>query len=364
MAEVEDVEKGYHHISSTTTATTATTATTTQVSMSNLPRDLLKRFMAVNNHHRHRVPLPVVKVEEGDEEEGIELSLGLSMNGRFGVDPTAKKIKRTTSIPEFVRDEDLGCGVSSMGCTSLVRTCSLPTETEEEWRKRKELQTLRRMAARRKRSEKQRNSKAMRERVGVGFGSEGNNNPVEQGAGAFNEVASSLGRTVSLSTRVGGLGLNGDKEKEEKKPPPSPSLPSIASSGTSEPECQQRQEDAGSPTGGSLLREGEGRASVTSGKSAAVTMRNQPNKHSPTENRTKDIVRNLLEDMPCVSTKGEGPNGKRIEGFLYRYGKGEEVRIVCVCHGSFLTPSEFVKHAGGGDVPNPLKHIVVSPSFL
>lgn len=63
-------------------------------------------------------------------------------------------------------------------------------------------------------------------------------------------------------------------------------------------------------------------------------------------------------DMPYVSTKGDG---QRIEGFLYRYKKGEEVRIVCVCHGLFLTPAEFVKHGGGGDVEHPLKHIVVNP---
>lgn len=73
-------------------------------------------------------------------------------------------------------------------------------------------------------------------------------------------------------------------------------------------------------------------------------------------------VKNILGgDMPCVSTKGDGPNGRRIEGFLYRYRKDEEVRIVCVCHGSFLTPAEFVKHAGGGDVAHPLRHIVVNP---
>lgn len=80
------------------------------------------------------------------------------------------------------------------------------------------------------------------------------------------------------------------------------------------------------------------------------------------KNGTKEAARNVLEDMPCVSTTGLGPNGKRIEGFLYRYRKGEEVRIVCVCHGSFLSPAEFVKHAGGGDVAHPLKHIVVNPS--
>ena len=130
--------------------------------------------------------------------------------------------------------------------------------------------------------------------------------------------------------------------------------------------------DASSPIGANSLPGCEQKLPATSGagiaetssKIAAMTMRNESSKHAPPENKTKDIVRNLLEDMPCVSTKGDGPNGKRIEGFLYRYGKGEEVRIVCVCHGSFLTPAEFVKHAGGGDVANPLKHIVVSPSCL
>ena len=89
---------------------------------------------------------------------------------------------------------------------------------------------------------------------------------------------------------------------------------------------------------------------------------NQSNKATDADKGAKEIVRNVLEDMPCVSTKGDGPNGKRIEGFLYRYRKGEEVRIVCVCHGSFLTPAEFVKHAGGDDVAHPLKHIVVNPT--
>jgi len=100
-----------------------------------------------------------------------------------------------------------------------------------------------------------------------------------------------------------------------------------------------------------------------SSRCAAALMENQSEKPTDADKGVaKGIVRNVLEDMPCVSTKGDGPNGKRIEGFLYRYRKGEEVRIVCVCHGSFLTPAEFVKHAGGGDVAHPLKHIVVNPT--
>lgn len=77
-----------------------------------------------------------------------------------------------------------------------------------------------------------------------------------------------------------------------------------------------------------------------------------------------EMMRTVWENMPCVSTKGDGLDCKRIEGFLYRYRKGDEVRIVCVCHGSFHSPAEFVRHAGGGDVAHPLRHIVVNHSPL
>ncbi|CAL0318744.1 unnamed protein product [Lupinus luteus] len=350
MAQVEKREKT-HQISPTSS------------SRSNYPRDLLQRFTTMNHnndnhsHHNH----------EEEEEEEIELSLDLSMNGRFGVDPTAKKIKRTTSIPEFVnpmRIRDHAVEMDNNCSTNLIRTCSLPTENEEEWKRRKELQTLRRMEARRKRYEKQRNLKAMKERNRGGGSSEEMNGSEEGGGGGGGvDEFNSLKRTTSLTAKVGRLGLNG-------LPPPSPSPPPVSigsSQGTtgssviSESESQQglgtKAADARSPIGGDSSPDCEQ-------KSPPVTLRNQLNNQSSPENRTEDTVRNLLEDMPCVSTKGDGPNGKKIDGFLYRYGKGEEVRIVCVCHGSFLTPAEFIKHAGGGEVANPLKHIVVSPSML
>ncbi|XWS60434.1 hypothetical protein CRYUN_Cryun07bG0036300 [Craigia yunnanensis] len=66
----------------------------------------------------------------------------------------------------------------------------------------------------------------------------------------------------------------------------------------------------------------------------------------------------VMKKMPSVTTTGYGPNGRKIEGFLYKYMKGQ-VSIVCVCHGNFLSPEEFVKHAGGKDVTNPMKHINV-----
>ncbi|OWM65227.1 hypothetical protein CDL15_Pgr008816 [Punica granatum] len=64
----------------------------------------------------------------------------------------------------------------------------------------------------------------------------------------------------------------------------------------------------------------------------------------------------LMRQMPPVAFRAG--NEKRTEGFLYQYRKGE-VNIVCSCHGTFLTPTEFVEHAGGADVDNPMKHIIV-----
>lgn len=65
-------------------------------------------------------------------------------------------------------------------------------------------------------------------------------------------------------------------------------------------------------------------------------------------------------DMPYVSTRGYRPNHNKIDGFLYRYKRAGDLRIVCVCHGLFFSAAEFVKHGGGGDVDYPLKHIFVN----
>ncbi|XP_071729475.1 ninja-family protein mc410-like [Rutidosis leptorrhynchoides] len=49
-------------------------------------------------------------------------------------------------------------------------------------------------------------------------------------------------------------------------------------------------------------------------------------------------------NLPWVSTTGPGPNGKTISGVTYRY-TGTQIRIVCACHGSHMSPEEFVQHA-------------------
>ncbi|KAK2359537.1 ninja-family protein AFP3 [Trifolium repens] len=360
MAVVEDKNHSHDQIS------------TTSIPMNNdytRERDLFNKFLATENQsvRRCHAPLPTVKpvhqqrqlsvvADELDDDEDLELSLGLSMNGRFGFDPNAKKIKRTTSIPEFMIPVSGGGGgvgaASGSEGGNLIRTCSLPAESEEEWRKRKELQTQRRMEARRKRNEKQRNLRAMRERSNFGGGCSGGEGGVGSGGvNSSNNLGDGLIRTTSLASGVGGLGLNGggDKEKDQVVSPAA-----CGGGGSIGSSC-----GGGSIGSSSANSDSEGQQH---GQGTAPMDTENSSKIAGPQNKPKDL-RNLFEDMPSVSTIGEGPNGKRIEGFLYKYGKGEQVRILCVCHGSFLTPAEFVKHAGGGDVANPLKHIVVSSSL-
>uniref|UniRef100_M4EWC1 Ninja-family protein n=2 Tax=Brassica campestris TaxID=3711 RepID=M4EWC1_BRACM len=202
----------------------------------NIPRrDLLQSFMSKKQK---------LSVQEGEVE--IELDLGLSLNGRFGVDPLANKrlLVRSPSIPDFVVND-----VRS----ELSRTFSLPVETEELLRKRKELQSLRRLEAKRKRSEKQRNARDQKHKA---------DKIVEEGSS--------------------GSGSSGLSELDNAPPPP---------------------------------------VQATTNKSKET---------SPSSAQSLPAARNIIEDMPCVSTTGEGPNGKKIDGFLYRYMKGQEVRIVCV----------------------------------
>ncbi|XP_027341415.1 ninja-family protein mc410-like isoform X2 [Abrus precatorius] len=49
-------------------------------------------------------------------------------------------------------------------------------------------------------------------------------------------------------------------------------------------------------------------------------------------------------NLPWVSTTGSGPNGRTISGVTYK-SSTNQIRIVCACHGSHMTPEEFVRHA-------------------
>lgn len=81
----------------------------------------------------------------------------------------------------------------------------------------------------------------------------------------------------------------------------------------------------------------------------------------------RDSEIEMIRHMPTVATDGGIPGGRRIEGFLYRYSKYEDVIIVCFCHGSFFTPKQFVMHAAAAaaagvtaiEFQNPMRLITI-----
>ncbi|KAF0907208.1 hypothetical protein E2562_015717 [Oryza meyeriana var. granulata] len=278
----------------------------------------------------------------GGKSDEIELSLGLSLGGCFGADP-AREFKK----PRLVRSSSIASICSLPGGDDvaaaapppapLMRTSSLPTETEEERWRRREMQSLKRLEAKRKRLERRNSMNSGRSGGGGGSRDDGPDAMYPTGFQLRRSVASQ-GSTSSCMPEQGvGAGAeamdtsSSDNASCQNKP-----LPPTASSG-----------GGGRPPNGSMKEQPPLRTL------RSLTMRTTS---------TGDLRKSMMEDMPMVSSRVDGPNGRKIDGFLYKYRKGEEVRIVCVCHGNFLTPAEFVKHAGGGDVTNPLRHIVVNPS--
>ncbi|MBA0656549.1 hypothetical protein Goklo_008894 [Gossypium klotzschianum] len=341
--------------------------------MEKYPRDLLQRFMSTETQ------ASITSEREEDEaEEEVELNLGLSLGGRFGVDKNAKKLIRSSSIASSMptsREEGANNTPPTIPYPTLIRTSSLPTETEEEWRKRKKLQSLRRMEAKRRRSEKQRSSREKMEvnlleedkqpgranNVGVGppFG-------LQSRAASARQITSqgsigSLGRSSSSMSEMENKALQGAVQAKD--------VVQISFLFLYDHVLMRAGSCGEARSSGSiqsLQDQGSQEAACSSGKKTSETC-HTPELEAETlsktvENKGKERG-GAMEDMPCVFTKGDGPNGKRIEGILYKYGKGEEVRIMCVCHGNFLSPAEFVKHAGGGDVDHPLRHIVVNPNY-
>ncbi|KAJ8773153.1 hypothetical protein K2173_028330 [Erythroxylum novogranatense] len=68
----------------------------------------------------------------------------------------------------------------------------------------------------------------------------------------------------------------------------------------------------------------------------------------------------MMKLMPTVVVHGPAPNGRKVSGFLYKYTQNQ-VCIICLCHGMYHSPMEFVNHAGLRDVENPLTYIKVHP---
>ncbi|RAL37598.1 hypothetical protein DM860_000292 [Cuscuta australis] len=321
-------------------------------------RDLLQRFMVASVGDA---------LEAAKDDTEIELNLGLSLGGRFGVDRSSKNLGRSSSVASFlpsVRDDPQTEAAAAAG-NRIARTSSLPVETEEEWRKRKELQSLRRMQAKRRMSEKQRISLGDK---GISAAAEDEKNfEKERCAAAPKLFGLSLG--FQAWEAAGQKGKGGDFSKA-LQPSPQGSIESQGGSSSSMSEFESKSLQGScehSPTSYQSTQDMHKKDVGTSGvKTIIVGSRMAGTEMESTSDKavcTSEKARNPgMDEMPCVFTKGDGPNGRRVDGILYKYGKGQEVRIMCVCHGSFLSPAEFVKHAGGADVAHPLKHIVVNPN--
>ncbi|KAM0836738.1 hypothetical protein ACQ4PT_062130 [Festuca glaucescens] len=263
----------------------------------------------------------------------------------------------------------------------LARTSSLPAGIEDEWRKRKEAQTLKRLEVKRKRIERRNSSNVSAEAVGQIL--------EEMNATASADRVESSDDPSMRNKQTGGNENHSNVRRRSSGLPPTYQA-TVASQGSCLPGKLKRHNSAmkGTPsaeerslspavlpssegTKGMLPAESANSTVITTPSSSALAVRaaalGSRGEHQPVSGRLAararsmgDVERMMMQEMPCVCTKGL-PNGRKIEGFLYKYRRADEVRIVCVCHGSFLTPAEFVKHAGGGEVANPLRHIVVNP---
>lgn len=187
--------------------------------MENYPRDLLRKFLSSETNNNSNIDFTKTQQQqnaqhhsEGEEEdEGIELNLGLSLGGRFGVDKHANKNKlmRSSSVVgtmPLLREDAAASAVAAPPAPAyhmLVRASSLPTETEEQWRKRKELQTLRRMEAKRRRSEKQRVNKSEKDGGGAVSGGGSATEEVETMGMKLNRCDSSTPSFVMQNLNMG-----------------------------------------------------------------------------------------------------------------------------------------------------------------
>ncbi|CAN8312166.1 unnamed protein product [Cochlearia groenlandica] len=311
------------------------------------PTDLLRGFTSGGKSFHGG------ETDDEEEESAIELNLGLSLGGRFGVDKTPRKLKRSSSVLATVpfHNSAIVADFEPENYTvGLTRTTSLPAEMEEEWMKRKEMQSLRRMEAKRRRFEKQSFKAGDSDDQTSSFENERWVTASKSGFLQRRLVSSNRQACVDSHGGGGGGGSSSSlSELDNKK--------QQGSSSSCGDERSSKMMTICSSNSGSQVTEKP--------SSTIIANKGMVREDDSVDRKGKGAATNTtsgLFDMPCVFTKGDGPNGRRVDGILYKYGKGEEVRIMCICHGSFLTPAEFVKHGGGGDVDRPLRHIVVNTS--
>ncbi|XP_021896316.1 ninja-family protein AFP3-like [Carica papaya] len=280
-------------------------------------------------------------------EQETDLNLGLSLGGIYTQKNTGEKLflARSSSIAGVMSlGKDSGeVDVQVNSFLSLSRSCSLPTGVEQEHRQ-VDLRKLLAMKQAGKKTEEQK-KKNWISKSSLLHPSLLQINSQERSSA--NRKLIGLESTSTAKGPSSSLLLPGPKDAELQ-----------ITSGMLRNGAAEGSGDSISP---SEPRNAQTALTIgTTRKSTWPAAENTPN---ITRSKKAKIANDMdvMKQMPSVTTIGDGPNGRRVEGFLYKYMKGQ-VSIVCVCHGSFLSPAEFVKHAGGKDVSNPMKHISVFPT--
>ncbi|XWS51233.1 hypothetical protein CRYUN_Cryun12cG0159000 [Craigia yunnanensis] len=311
------------------------------------PTNLLQRFSSDKlNLKQTQVFNPSKRPPE------LDLNLRLSLGGIYSGNSKEKPLTRSSSISGVVtlkkNSSDQFEKSLPRSFLSLARSCSLPVEVERSKRpvNVKELRIMRRVEAKKRVVEKQRNAKKTSDKEKLVM--EGPpSSPTKIPAWA----AASAAKSPALNRAI-------DKIKEGFR-----KLEGLEVSGTLKGPSDSKS--SSEPIKAEPVITSE---TTSNGKSVKLnpdeTRSENPTKKAKLSNGCiQDGGTDVIKKMPSVTTTGDGPNGRKIEGFLYKYMKGQ-VSIVCVCHGNFLSPEEFVKHAGGKNVTNPMKHInVCSTSF-
>ncbi|XP_059440912.1 ninja-family protein 6-like isoform X1 [Corylus avellana] len=307
------------------------------------PTNLLLRFS----------PEKPRKIQLSNSEPQLDLSLRLSLGGVYSEHFKEKPITRSSSVAGVMTKKVIAGDSNSTlpGIfLSLTRSCSLPVGSEQGHFRLKELQA-KRMEAQTRLLEKQRRYRGAPEEEE----SSDEAAIVSPPSAVADWAVSSAARSAALCRAIVKIKTEGYASGKRKHD----GLECVgaekgATNSQSLPNPNPKDNDPVVIPGAT--------ANGKSDKLSETKLEKPPKKIKVSRGCSQHNGMDVMKQMPSVTTTGDGPNGKRIEGVLYKYMKGQ-VSIVCVCHGSFLSPAEFVKHAGGKDVENPMKHINVCPTF-
>ncbi|XP_054820410.1 ninja-family protein AFP3-like [Prosopis cineraria] len=311
--------------------------------------DFFKRDGNTTPHFLHRFfPEKPANSESSTNVKELNLSLSLSMGGFYSQNAEEMPLTRSSTIPGEITLVAHN-GVHWNSSAALDRSSSLPVEAERTLVRFGDLQTMRRAETGR-RWLQERLKRAAEAAAAKKFAAAVTASKVPASNASVNLMVMA-NPSVDSSKHEGGIVNN------------SCGMPYTGPRGLAEVGANSNIHTS-SNKGKGIMFCPKPITTVLPPRPANTRQENPPKRPKlrplePCGLRYEDLA--VLSRMPTVTTTGDGPGGKRIQGFLYTY-RGGQVSIVCVCHGNFLTPEGFVRHAGGKDVANPMKHITVCPN--